>query len=761
MKVKEVKTINEKKTQCDITTENENFFVVCPESKKSVLVHNSPSVIAGINPENDRFFVATKSLFAKEPKINYTEEDIEANHGHAPGLVEKLKYALKYLPSIIFEGIYQGDFMYTKSDLRVRKDGDTSYIVFNPNTLIYAVPLGSSLGNKVQDSDMGIVFHTKYVGSSIAEMKATFSFAPLTSKDPSVIIFPATLPNMSGKVSLSAEEAHVIDGLLEQALDVYHSISPRLMSLFEDPSNTVGSLINIYKNKNIRDGAEDSGRGFIEFATAYIQKQRDEKKTEKGRAAVDEKYKDTLSVIEGSAMVAPEKHLDALFSFQKSLASIKKTFIQKLESINSEIKTFTAGEGETMNPSGGEGFVISSVEGSVVKLVDRNDFSKLNFLQGAFQKSKVEENVFKERLSPEDLKKVIIPLIKVEKDVKKLAKIYTSLKDTAGLKSALSDLLMDKFFTPSTRAMIVDLLLKAAESTDEEIFYQFMKGVVQYGIVPLTAGLIPFNMKERSMDGAVAIAKRIGISAEDALYIAEELFQNLFYFTPAKPARFGMGEVWLIICNASSKEPETGDINYKGTSLELKTSGGRLSGMAGDAAVNNGMVALTSFIEDILPRYFDAKTAKAIGAQIEANPLIMNPATTKSPFFDKLLQLLGTPAKQKAFCLEWAKTWTQKMTVTKKMKAIAAGSPYVGLLAQALRENDPDEILKRLGQFQLAMYQVAESIASFLFIKKSNTQALVVQNPEELATAIDKGLIAIRGYSFKDPNSRSVAVEIR
>ena len=56
----------------------------------------APSVVFGYHPKTGRFFVGTKSVFNKNPKINYTDHDIEQNHGHAPGLVDKLKKALKH-----------------------------------------------------------------------------------------------------------------------------------------------------------------------------------------------------------------------------------------------------------------------------------------------------------------------------------------------------------------------------------------------------------------------------------------------------------------------------------------------------------------------------------------------------------------------------------------------------------------------------------------------------------------------------------------
>ena len=66
----------------------------------------APAIFAGTNPDNGKFFVGTKSIFNKTPKINYTNADIDANHGG--GLADKLKVALKYFPALGIPGIWQG-----------------------------------------------------------------------------------------------------------------------------------------------------------------------------------------------------------------------------------------------------------------------------------------------------------------------------------------------------------------------------------------------------------------------------------------------------------------------------------------------------------------------------------------------------------------------------------------------------------------------------------------------------------------------------
>lgn len=54
-------------------------------SKSSVNItvkwDGAPAVFAGVNPENGKFFVGSKSVFNKTtPKINYTNADIDKNH---------------------------------------------------------------------------------------------------------------------------------------------------------------------------------------------------------------------------------------------------------------------------------------------------------------------------------------------------------------------------------------------------------------------------------------------------------------------------------------------------------------------------------------------------------------------------------------------------------------------------------------------------------------------------------------------------------
>ena len=137
----------------------------------------SPSLIFGTHPESKKFFVASKSAFNKSPKINYSHEDIDKNHGHAPGLADKLKSALTHLPKVTPPNrVFQGDVMYTKGDVQ---SSDTHHS-FKPNTIKYSVKKDTPTGKKVEKAHIGVAVHTEYKGNDLHSLKA--HFAPDTSE---------------------------------------------------------------------------------------------------------------------------------------------------------------------------------------------------------------------------------------------------------------------------------------------------------------------------------------------------------------------------------------------------------------------------------------------------------------------------------------------------------------------------------------------------------------------------------------------------
>ena len=140
-----------------------NFFRE-KNSQLSVKYDGSPAVVWGINPENKKFFVGTKSVFNKiKIKINYTHYDIEINHGHTPAVASILHMCLDKLPRV--EGIYQGDF--------IGYGGGSEY---TPNTITYNF-------NDIVDEDIIIAAHTTYSGDTIKDSVASFGCDKLASEE--------------------------------------------------------------------------------------------------------------------------------------------------------------------------------------------------------------------------------------------------------------------------------------------------------------------------------------------------------------------------------------------------------------------------------------------------------------------------------------------------------------------------------------------------------------------------------------------------
>jgi hypothetical protein len=140
------------------------------DSQLTTKYDGSPAIVYGHHPENGKFFVASKSAFNKTPKINYTPEDVDKNHGHAPGLVSKLKQALQHLPKIVSEkGVYQGDILFTQEDKKKAGDG----VSFNPNPSGLTYTAHGTHADAAKKAKIGLVTHLSYEGKNAASLNAS------------------------------------------------------------------------------------------------------------------------------------------------------------------------------------------------------------------------------------------------------------------------------------------------------------------------------------------------------------------------------------------------------------------------------------------------------------------------------------------------------------------------------------------------------------------------------------------------------------
>lgn len=331
----------------------------------------APAVFAGINPENGKFFVATKSIFNVNPKLNYTKADIRKNH--SGGLAAKLEVALSVLPKLGIVGILQGDVMFTKEDVQTQTiDGESMY-TFQPNTILYAVPVNSDLGKQIKNAKLGIVFHTKYSGKTIKELSA--SFDPKVSrlaKTKDVWFTDADFRDTSGSATLTKAEYAKITELIRTAGSAGKRIS-RFVDELASKSEIISEL-KIYGNSLVRQGvSRGSAEGFITYYNSKMQTAIDSLKTERAKERKESIKKSILGYLTKNS-----KKLDSVFALHFALASIKIHLVRKLEAVK-QIGTFIKTD-SGFRVTAPEGFVaVDRMSNKALKLVDRMEFSQQNF----------------------------------------------------------------------------------------------------------------------------------------------------------------------------------------------------------------------------------------------------------------------------------------------------------------------------------------------------------------------------------------------
>jgi len=337
----------------------------------------APAIFAGTNPDNDKFFVGTKSIFNKTPKINYTNADIDANHGG--GLADKLKVALKYFPALKIPGIWQGDLLYTSEDLSTDTIDAISMIVFTPNTITYAVPSQDKLAQEIKRSKIGVVWHTTYTGRTMDAMSAKFgaSVNKLNSTN-NVWSTDATFRDTSGNLTFTPREATQFQNILNMASGSLKKASSYLRTLAQSRGDlALGTRLKIFLNSYIRGGEQirDTRNVLVKFETYYkdvLQKKIDSVRTEAAKKKWTQHKKVGLGEL--------KKHKTSLYfviATYISLQTAKTMVIRKLEKAES-IGTFLKTP-DGYKVTAPEGFVAIDHIGKALKLVDRLEFSRANF----------------------------------------------------------------------------------------------------------------------------------------------------------------------------------------------------------------------------------------------------------------------------------------------------------------------------------------------------------------------------------------------
>jgi hypothetical protein len=341
----------------------------------------APAIVCGIDPESKQFFVGTKSVFNKtEPKVNFTEEDIEKNHGAIPDLAKKLKFCLEYFPELKIKGVVQGDLLFTDEDVVTKTIDGERYYTATPNTLTYAWPADSKLGKAVNSAKVGAVFHTYYSGAGpINNMNAGFGVSQFNLKSTNnVFLASATLDNISANSGLTLAEERTLKSVISVADRNAATAKPFLELIAQEATKqfTLGYTMKRFTNSYIKDGQKiNNVNKFMEgfekaFKKSLIEKV-DGLKSEKSKNEYREKLADGLQLLEGN-----QRAFKAFIVIYNSFTNAKNLINNKLAGL-SDTKVFLR-SGDTFVVTKPEGFV-AIVDGQAIKIVDRLEFSRANF----------------------------------------------------------------------------------------------------------------------------------------------------------------------------------------------------------------------------------------------------------------------------------------------------------------------------------------------------------------------------------------------
>jgi hypothetical protein len=336
----------------------------------------APAIFVGTNPENGKFFVGTKSVFAKNAKLNYTDQDIDANHP-GEGLNQKLKLALAFLPKLGIKGVLQGDMMFSKGDIKKETISGEEYIIFQPNTIVYAVPAKSKLAQAMMAAQVGVVFHTSYSGKTLETMKASYNIDVgrlTTTKD--VWFRDASFTDASGSVTFTEEETATITSILSNAGRVFQTI-PALTLNRIAASDVFLTQIKTFNNTKVREGKKIADtrihtQELINWVEAKLNKEVLAAKKEDTKQKRIKEKNEVMRFYRSNAI-----QLKMIFDLMNLIVDAKLMIIRKLETIKS-IGTFVRTD-DGFRITAPEGFVAVDHLGKALKLVDRLEFSRQNF----------------------------------------------------------------------------------------------------------------------------------------------------------------------------------------------------------------------------------------------------------------------------------------------------------------------------------------------------------------------------------------------
>jgi len=380
------------------------------EHEVNAKIDGSPAILFGLDPKTSSFFIALKYIIdvatdtiKPNAKLLHTADEINTFLGDRPEFASKMISLLDNLKAAYDNSgkIYQGDVLYAEpSDKKRIRIGNEEFIAFEPNVIMYAVPMDekSEIFNKVLTSNVGVIVHDSFKPKLI---KDTIKLIPAGKKIDTLIASSNNSKAFIKGSNYGVESFDVDNKIFDDINSAIVTITDNINKISDEfnaeyispakgsPSGQLLALLQQYLNKQL--DLDDSGffntkkqynfkllfDGYKKFVTDKLGKGL-ESLAPKGQAARQQKIAATNTYIEKNMV-----NFNHLLAATYNMLKVKNIIYGLLSNLDTKLTkhTFYKLPDGSYVKTKDEGFVLF-MGNNQVKIVDRVDFTKMNRARG-------------------------------------------------------------------------------------------------------------------------------------------------------------------------------------------------------------------------------------------------------------------------------------------------------------------------------------------------------------------------------------------
>jgi hypothetical protein len=376
------------------------------EHEINAKIDGSPAILFGMDPKTETFFIALKYVIDVETdtikptaKLLHSAEEVNTYLRDRPEFATKMISLLENLKGAYDNSgnIYQGDVLYAEpSDKKRIKIGNEEYIAFEPNVIMYAVPMDekSEIFNRVLNTNVGVIVHDVFKPKLI---KDTIQLIPTGKKIDSLLASSSNSKAFIKGSNYGTISFDVNNQLFDQINNLVVTISDNINKITDEfdkeyispekgsPSGQLLALLQQYLNKQL--DLEDSGffntkkpynfKQLFDGYKKYVAEKMGkgiETLAPKGQAARQQRIAATAAYLDKNMV-----NFNHLLAATYNMLKVKNAIYELLSQLDSKLTkhTFYKLPDGSYVKTKDEGFVLF-LGNNQVKIVDRVDFTKMN-----------------------------------------------------------------------------------------------------------------------------------------------------------------------------------------------------------------------------------------------------------------------------------------------------------------------------------------------------------------------------------------------